>query len=120
MRLKVRQAGNYIGAHKLFSDFGTKLTGESGILQLMDDLGRPLPQGIKTYALGGGNPAQIPEIEKMYRGEMERILSDGRTFEDLIGRYDAPQGKTQFIEAVSSYLSKTYGWNRSRNTAFWR
>lgn len=95
----------------MFSDFGKKLTGESGILQLMDDLGRPLPEGIKTYALGGGNPAQIPEIERMYRVEMERILKDGRSFEDLIGRYDAPQGKTQFIEAVSSYLSKTYGWN---------
>src|SRR5574344_1285299 len=46
----------------------------------------------------------------MYRREMERIMSDGRTFEDLIGRSDGPQGRNSFIEAVASYLSKTYGW----------
>ena len=45
----------------MFSDFGKKLTGESGILQLMEDLGAPLPKGKKICALGGGNPAQIPE-----------------------------------------------------------
>lgn len=94
----------------MYSDFGKKLTGESGILQLMDDLGRPLPAGMKSYALGGGNPAQIPEIESMYRAEMERIMGDGRSFEDLIGRYDGPQGKTSFIESVASYLSNAYGW----------
>ena len=42
----------------MFSDFGKKLTGESGILQLMEDLGAPLPKGKKICALGGGNPAQ--------------------------------------------------------------
>src|SRR5574344_1683113 len=94
----------------MFSEFGEKLTGESGILQLMDDLGRPLPAGMKSYALGGGNPAQIPEIEAMYRREMERIMGAGRSFEDLIGKYDGPQGRNCFIEAVASYLSKTYGW----------
>ena len=46
-----------------FSDFGNKLCGESGILQLMDDIGKPLPKGVKPYRLGGGNPAQIPEIQ---------------------------------------------------------
>ena len=53
-----------------FSDFGKKLCGESGILQLMDDLGKPLPKDIPSYQLGGGNPALIPEIEKMYRTRM--------------------------------------------------
>ena len=93
-----------------FSDFGRKLCGESGILQLMDDLGKPLPRGIPSYQLGGGNPAQIPEIANMYRSQMERILANGNEFDDIIGRYDAPQGRTEFIEAVASYLSTTYGW----------
>ena len=93
-----------------FSDFGRKLCGESGILQLMDDLGKPLPKGIPSYQLGGGNPAQIPEIANMYRSQMERILANGNEFDDIIGRYDAPQGRTEFIEAVASYLSATYGW----------
>ena len=94
----------------MFSDFGNKLCGESGILKLMEDLGKPLPDGVKSYALGGGNPAQIPEVERLYRAEMERIMKDGRVFEDLIGRYDGPQGRISFIEAVAEYLSKTYGW----------
>lgn len=93
-----------------FSDFGEKLTGHSGILQLMDDLGRPLPDGVTPYRLGGGNPARVPEVEKMYRHEMERIMSDGDFFERLISQYDAPQGRGAFIEAVADYLSRTYGW----------
>mgnify|MGYP002869960380 CR=1 FL=1 len=94
-----------------FSDFGTKLCGQSGILQLMDDLGKPLPPDIPSYQLGGGNPAQIPELAALYRAEMQKIMLEGTEFDDLIARYDAPQGRTAFIEAVASFLSKTYGWN---------
>ncbi len=93
-----------------FSDFGTKLCGHSGILQLMDDLGKPLPKNMPSYQLGGGNPAQIPEVAAMYRDEMNYILNHGSDFDDLIGRYDSPQGRTGFIEAVAEYLGKTYGW----------
>ena len=94
-----------------FSDFGTKLCGQSGILQLMDDLGKPLPKDRPTYQLGGGNPAQIPAVSAMYRAQMEKILADGTAFDDLIGRYDAPQGRTAFLEAVAAYLSDAYGWD---------
>ncbi len=93
-----------------FSDFGNKLTSRSGILQLMDDIGRPLPDGVKPYRLGGGNPAMIGEISAMYRSEMEKIMQNGDEFEKLIGLYDSPQGRMSFIESVAEYLSKTYGW----------
>ncbi|MCR5614426.1 valine--pyruvate transaminase [Treponema sp.] len=93
-----------------FSDFGKKLCGDSGILQLMDDLGKPLPPNIPTYQLGGGNPASIPEIEKIYRDRMEYIMNHGKDFENLIGRYDSPQGRVLFLEEVSSYLSAKFGW----------
>ena len=76
----------------------------------MDDLGKPLPKGIPSYQLGGGNPAQIPEIQKMYRDQMKRVFAHGTEFEDIIGRYDAPQGRMEFLEVVAEYLSKTYGW----------
>ena len=93
-----------------FSDFGKKLTGESGILQLMDDIGKPLPAGVKPYRLGGGNPARIPQVEKLYRARMEKIMGHKDDFEKLIGLYDSPQGRVEFIECVAEYLSKTYGW----------
>lgn len=95
----------------IFSDIGEKLTSNSGILQLMDDLGRPLPPGITPYRLGGGNPARVPEVEQMYRREMERIMAQPDLFECLISQYDSPQGRGQFIEAVAHFLSKSYGWN---------
>ena len=94
----------------IFSDFGEKLCGQSGILQLMDDIGKPLPAGVKPYRLGGGNPAQIPEISAMYRKRMEEILKNGDEFEKLIGFYDSPQGRVSFIEIVAEYLSSKYGW----------
>ena len=94
----------------VFSDFGKKLAGQSGILQLMDDLGKPLPQGVPAYRLGGGNPARIPQVEAAYRRSMEAMLADGETFENVIAHYDAPQGRITFIEAVAEYFSQAYGW----------
>lgn len=93
-----------------FSDFGEKLCGPSGINQLMDDIGKPLPVNIPVCQMGGGNPARIPQVEAMYRAQMQKILNHADDFENLIGRYDAPQGRTEFIASVAEYLSKTYGW----------
>lgn len=93
-----------------FSDFGEKLTGHSGILQLMDDLGRPLPEGLTPYRLGGGNPAQVPEVIALYRSAMENIMAEDKGFENLISLYDAPQGRVQFIETFAKFLSSKYGW----------
>ena len=76
----------------------------------MDDIGKPLPPGIETCLFGGGNPARVPQVEKMYREQMEQILRDGESFENLIGRYDSPQGRTAFIEEVADYLTTSYGW----------
>ncbi|MDR1748196.1 MAG: valine--pyruvate transaminase [Spirochaetaceae bacterium] len=94
-----------------YSDFGTKLTAQSGILQLMDDLGKPLPEGVFACQLGGGNPARIPGVEAVYRREMERLLAEGDRFENAIARYDAPQGRTGFIEAAAELLRREYGWD---------
>lgn len=96
-----------------FSDFGEKLCGPSGINDLMDDLGKPLPKNISLSLMGGGNPARIPEVESLYRKQMELILTNNDDFENLIGRYDSPQGKTKFIEQIANCLSKKYGWNVS-------
>ena len=95
----------------VFSDFGAKLTGNSGILQLMDDLGQPLPENMPSYQLGGGNPARIAQLDSMYRAEMEKIMADGDSFGDLIGRYDAPAGRVSFCHDVAEYLSNVLDKN---------
>jgi valine--pyruvate aminotransferase len=93
-----------------YSNFGKKLTGTSGIGLLMDDIGKPLPSGLEPCLFGGGNPARIPQVEKMYRTRMEEILQNGDEFERLIGCYDSPQGKTSFVNDVAAFLATAYGW----------
>lgn len=94
-----------------FSLFGRKLAAESGILTLMDDLARPLPEGIPHRPLGGGNPARIPAVEQAYRREMERLMADGDAFEQTIGRYDTPQGRLSFLETIAAFLRSEFGWD---------
>jgi len=95
----------------IFSAFGQKLAGDSGILRLMDDLGRPLPAGVTPYMLGGGNPARIEAVEKVYRREMKSLLSQGDDFEEAISRYDAPQGRMSFLDALVDFFRNEYGWD---------
>ncbi len=95
------------------SKFGTKLTSKTGILQLMDDLGKALAGEEKMYMLGGGNPAHIPEVEKIYKARMQEILDNGE-FEKMIGNYTTPQGDQEFIESVAELFRKEYGWNISK------
>jgi valine--pyruvate aminotransferase len=90
---------------------GTRFTAESGILQLMDDLGKALSGPRKKYMLGGGNPALIPEVAAVWRAEMTNILADPDRFDTMVGRYDAPQGRPSFLAAVAGLLRREYGWN---------
>ncbi len=93
-----------------FSIFGNKLARNSGILSLMDDLGRPLPPGLPHFPLGGGNPARIPAVEKVYRRQMEELLKQADVFEESIGRYDSPQGRVSFLQAIAEFLQHEFGW----------
>lgn len=91
------------------SSFGQKFTGESGILQLMDDLGQAASQP-GVIMLGGGNPAHIPAVQAAFRDAMARILDSEHDFEDLISAYAAPQGDTAFTAALAALLQREYGW----------
>ena len=94
----------------VFTDFGNKLSQHSGILQLMDDIAKPLPGDVVAHPLGGGNPARVPEVERAYRAELERILRDGDRFEDVLAHYDSPQGRVEFLETAAAFFCKEYGW----------
>jgi valine--pyruvate aminotransferase len=91
--------------------FGQKISEISGIGQLMEDLGIALSQGRDMLMLGGGNPAHIPQMQKYFRGSMEKLLQNGHEFERTIGNYDPPGGNKEFIEAVSTLLKKELHWN---------
>jgi len=96
-----------------FSAFANKFDSSSGILQLMSDLGDAANQNNEIYMLGGGNPASIKEMEKIFREEMNFVLSHERKFENMIGSYDSPQGNKNFIQHLADLLNENYGWGIS-------
>ena len=93
------------------SAFGEKLSKKTGILELMDDLGKAMGGTDHLYMLGGGNPAHIAEINTIWRDRMEEILADGDAFERMVVNYDTPQGKEIFLEATAELFNREYGWN---------
>ena len=93
-----------------FSSFGQQFTQDCGILQLMDDLGKAVAGDSSIRMLGGGNPSHIPAVQEVFRRRMASILSDGNTFERLVGNYAPPQGDIAFTNAVADLLRAEYGW----------
>jgi valine--pyruvate aminotransferase len=93
-----------------FSRIGQKLTGRSGILELMDDLGRALTTQPQMRMLGGGNPAAVPEIQALWRKRMADLLAEGTAFDSMLGNYDPPQGNPRFLAAMAKLLRERMGW----------
>ncbi len=92
------------------SKFGRKMAVQSGIGQLMDDLGEALASGRDVKMLGGGNPAHIPEVECHFRQSMTAMLQDGNRFDRAVGNYDPPCGNIAFINAMVELLRNQFGW----------
>lgn len=125
----------------MFSQFGEEFTNDSGILRLMDELGKAMAGaqakeqgsgGAKEslpvsnlqspispmLMLGGGNPSHIPAMQARLRQRMEAILAADNAFECLIGNYSPPQGDPAFLMAIANLLQREYGWPVSeRNIA---
>ena len=58
------------------SKFGRKFAGESGIVELMDDLGSALLENPEMIMMGGGNPGQVPQAEAVFRRCLESVMAD--------------------------------------------
>ena len=101
-----------------FSLFGDKANLKSGIKSLMDDLGHAMAVNRDMLMLGGGNPAHIPEVQRILRDKMNNIMNSGTLFEECIGNYDSPQGNFRFIEELVRLLNNEFNWNiKSSNIA---
>ncbi len=92
------------------STIGKKLSARSGILELMDDLGNAMTINPDMYMLGGGNPASIPAVEKIWRQQINRLLLSGDEFEKTISNYDPPQGNPRFLDSFAALFRTKFGW----------
>ncbi len=96
----------------ILSKFGEKFTQKSGILQLMDDLGNALASDKPVNMLGGGNPAVIPEANKIFQKAFDELGSD---FLNSASNYSTPQGDKAFLETLADFLNRHYDWNITAN-----
>jgi len=93
------------------SKFGSKFTRQSGINQLMLDLGEAASSNHPDLCmLGGGNPAFIEQAQALFGEEMKALI-DNNLFERMIGLYDGPQGEQSFREVLSNYLNSEFNWS---------
>jgi len=93
------------------SAFGKKFSGESGIVELMDDLGNALNENPDMIFMGGGNPGRLQEVEAIFQQRLEAIMADPRQRHSLFGIYQSPQGDSEFREQVARFLRREYGWS---------
>jgi valine--pyruvate aminotransferase len=95
--------------NRSYSDFGEKLSAHSGIYDLMEDLGQALSAG-GMIMMGGGNPAHIPAVEQVWRRRLEEILAAPGAMESMLGDYDTPRGRPEFLETLAAFLRERLGW----------
>ena len=95
-----------------FSQLGERLSGGSGIESLMDDLGHALSgNGPAPLMLGGGNPAHIPEIEALWKQQLETIAASSTLLRRSLSIYDPPRGNQATLEALASLINTACQWN---------
>ena len=93
-----------------FSKFGIKFSKESGITQLMSDLGSANhSNNPNILMLGGGNPAIIPAANDKFVSELEKLISSSDV-DQMIGLYDGPQGNEEFIRELVAMFNNNYEW----------
>jgi len=92
------------------SAFGQKFAGDSGIVELMDDLGNALLENPGMIMMGGGNPGRVPGMEAVFQARLEAVMRDPDQRHLLFGRYQSPQGDLEFRQAVADLLAGEFGW----------
>ena len=98
-----------------YSVFGEKFTRNTGISQLMDDLGQANHSGDPDMImLGGGNPALIPEAHDIFVDELQKLIASSDV-DQMLGLYDSPQGNGAFIKVLVKRLNEHFDWSLSES-----
>jgi len=92
------------------SQFASRLASHCGIVELMEDLGSALASKTDVIMMGGGNPARIPEVEKIWSRIVSELAHCDEALGAMLGNYDPPAGNPGFRAELASYLQRTCGW----------
>lgn len=92
------------------SIFGEKYTGQSGIVDLMADLGEALHTRPDMISMGGGNPGRLPEVEALYKNHLVELLETPDGAYNILGKYQSPQGDEVQLKQLAKLLRDEYGW----------
>lgn len=92
------------------SRYGHHYTQQSGIIDLMEDLGSALRENPAMVMMAGGNPARIEAAESWFRQTLQAVLQDGDAAYRLLGRYQGPKGDLAVRELLASQLRADHGW----------
>ncbi|NOY00113.1 MAG: valine--pyruvate transaminase [Verrucomicrobia bacterium] len=96
------------------SSFGSRITGHSGIRDLMVDIGEARSAaGKEAIMMGGGNPAHIPEVQLIWRERLQALLDPPHEIDSVLVDYDGPAGNSRFLEAIAAFFNREFGWNIS-------
>ena len=84
----------------------------------MEDLGTALNENPEMIFMGGGNPARIPQMEALFKQQLQSIADNSQLLSSMTGVYQSPQGELSFRCQVSELLNSQFGWTVSeRNIA---
>lgn len=95
------------------SRFGKKLTSGSGIVELMEDLGTALNENPEMIFMGGGNPAHIPQMQTLFKQQLQAITDSPQLLSSMAGVYQSPQGELTFRRQIADLLKSQFGWSLS-------
>ena len=95
------------------STFGKKFAGDSGIVELMDDLSSALSANPDMIFMGGGNPGRLPAVEAVFQRRLEAILADSNQRHSLFGVYQSPRGDCDFRRQLAALLNRQFNWGLS-------
>lgn len=98
-----------------FSETGNRLSAACGIVELMEDLGRAMSGSDRgtMRMLGGGNPAAIPEVQRVFRERIAEIAANSDACDRMLLNYDGPAGNPAFREIVADSFRKKFDWQIS-------
>ena len=84
---------------------------DSGIGELMQDLGEALASGDPNLCmLGGGQPAHLPEVDRIWQARLRELAEDLDSVSKVLGDYQPPGGDADFRRAVANLLQREFGW----------